>query len=133
MGAKVNNATKQRAAQKMKGNPGCTLAKLLPRGGEITPPTWAMVKIIPKAVPEYIGLTPSVSSNMVTLIAIKPSIKTPDTIIKNHTEMPSTKGKKPKQKMVTISNRLMTLIEKATYYQFNSILETLTLVKNRLL
>ena len=88
MGAKVNNAAKERAAQKMKGNPGCTLAKLLPRGGDITLPTWAMVKMIPKAVPEYMGLTPSVSSNMVTLMAIKPSINTPDRIIKNNIGMP---------------------------------------------
>ena len=102
MGARVNNAAKERAAQKMKGNPGFTLAKLLPTGGERTLPIWAMVKINPKAVPEYIGPIPSVSSNMVTLTAMKPSMKTPDSIIKTHIGIPSTKGKRPKQMSVTI-------------------------------
>ena len=61
-----------------------------------------MVKRIPRAVPENLGPTPSVSRNMVTLIAIKPSIKIPDRSIKIHIGEPSNTGTRQKQKRVTI-------------------------------
>ena len=102
MGARVNKAAAERAAQKMKGKPGCRLAKLFPSGGAITPPTWEMVSVIPKAVPKSLGSTPSVSIIMVAVIAIKPSIKMPDNIIKTQIKMPSTTGKRMKQIRGTI-------------------------------
>ena len=102
MGKRVNNAAAEKAAQKMNGNPGFRPAKLLPRGGEITVPIWLIDKTIPRAVPKSFGPIPSVSNSMVTLIAIKPSIKMPDMIIKIQIGVPSTAGNRPKQIMVTI-------------------------------
>ena len=99
----MNKATAEMAAQKMKGRPGFRLAKLLPSGGAITPPTWEMVSVIPKAVPKSFGLTSSVSIIMVAVIAIKPSIKMPDNINRTQTRAPSTIGKRTKQIKAVIS------------------------------
>jgi hypothetical protein len=101
--AKVTSGGIERAAQKKKGKPGLTLAKLLPRGGEATLPSWARVKTMPKAAPEYTSPTPSVSSSMVVIIAIKLSIKMPASIIKTHTAVPLTTGNRPTHTMVTRS------------------------------
>ena len=98
----MNNAAAERAAQKMKGKPGFRLAKLLPSGGEITLPNWEKVRRIPAAVPKSLGLTPSVSSSMVRMTAMEPSIKAPDSIIKTQIRVPSTRGKRVKQIRVNI-------------------------------
>jgi hypothetical protein len=102
MGTSVKNAAAESTVQKMKGSPGLRLAKLLPRGGESALPAWLKVAISPIAIPKSLAPTPSVSNNMVTMTAIKPSIKTPDIIIKTQIRAPSARGKKPKQTKVTI-------------------------------
>jgi len=101
MGANVNSAAAEKAAQKKKGNPGFKVAKLLPKAGEKTLPTSPSVKIIPMAVPKSLCPTPSVSNSIVMLTAMKPSIKIPDRIIKIQTKAPSTSGNKLKQSRVT--------------------------------
>ena len=98
----MNNAAAERAAQNMKGKPGCRLAKLFPRGGEITLPNWERVRRIPVAVPKSLSPTPSVSSSIVRLTAMEPSIKAPDSIIKTQIRVPSTRGKRVKQIRVNI-------------------------------
>ena len=101
MGMSVKMAAADRTPQKMKGNPGFRPARLFPRGGEITVPSWEMDKTIPIAVPKSFGPTPSVSNSMVTIIAIKPSMKIPESIIKTQTRIPPAKGNRPKQIRVT--------------------------------
>src|SRR3990172_13106194 len=94
MNNEATSAPIERIAQKKNGNPGEILARLLPIGGEKAPPSMAIVKTSPNAVPEWAEPIPSVSSSIVVVSAIKVSIETPTSKTSAQTAAPLASGSK---------------------------------------